>query len=147
SPEIFANRSLPEINSSMSNDEVKSILNQKVQESIESAYKVFGERIDKFGVVSPTIQMIGNTGRILVELPGAKDIDRVQSLLLCTAQLECWETYKVEEARIASMTANENLITAKSDENAKDTLAVVTAVSDVAKMLGVPDNKDDNPEP
>lgn len=147
SPEIFANRSLPEINSSMSNDEVKSILNQKVQESIESAYKVFGERIDKFGVVSPTIQMIGNTGRILIELPGAKDIDRVQSLLQSTAQLEFWETYKVEEAWGAFMAANEYLRTAKSAEKTNDTLADVTAESDVDKMLGVSDNKDDNPGP
>ncbi|WCM42201.1 protein translocase subunit SecDF [Flavobacterium sp. CBA20B-1] len=97
SSEIFANRNLQEVNPSMSDAQVKTIINAKVKEAIESAYRVFGERIDKFGVVSPTIQMVGESGRILVELPGAKDIDRIKNLLQSTAQLEFWETYKSEQ--------------------------------------------------
>ena len=143
SPEIFANRNMPEINSSMSNDEVKSILNQKVQESIESAYKVFGERIDKFGVVSPTIQMVGNTGRILVELPGAKDIDRVKSLLQSTAQLEFWETYKVEEVGASFMAANEYLRTRQLSETKNDTISG-SDETDVERMLGVSTQEEQN---
>src|SRR5690606_5585086 len=144
SPEIFANRSMPQINSSMSDDQVKTILDREVQKSIESAYKVFGERIDKFGVVSPTIQMIGNTGRILIELPGAKDIDRVQSLLQSTAQLEFWETYKFEEVYSSFMAANEALRTAEAAKTVNDTLTEETEQSEVDKMLGVAEQQNDD---
>src|SRR5690606_37123904 len=55
------------------------------------------KRIDKFGVTQPNIQRLGKSGRILVELPGAKDVDRVKKLLQSTAQLEFWDVYKFEE--------------------------------------------------
>ena len=93
SPDVFANRTLSdEINFQMSNDEVKPILRTKIDESITSAFEVLRKRIDKFGVTQPNIQRLGNSGRILVELPGAKDVERVQKLLQCTAQLEFWTT-------------------------------------------------------
>ena len=89
SPDIFANRSLSEdINFDMSDDEVKSIIKLKIDESITSAFEVLRKRIDKFGVTQPNIQRLGTSGRILVELPGAKDIERVKGLLQSTAQLE-----------------------------------------------------------
>ena len=95
SPDIFANRTLSdEINFQMSNDEVKPILRRKIDESITSAFEVLRKRIDKFGVTQPNIQRLGNSGRILVELPGAKDVDRVKKLLQSTAQLEFWTTEK-----------------------------------------------------
>ena len=78
----------------MSNDEVKPILRRKIDESITSAFEVLRKRIDKFGVTQPNIQRLGNSGRILVELPGAKDVDRVKKLLQSTAQLEFWTTEK-----------------------------------------------------
>ena len=55
------------------------------------------KRIDKFGVTQPNIQRLGQTGRILVELPGAKDVERVKNLLQSTAQLEFWETFKNDQ--------------------------------------------------
>ncbi|MGG5577735.1 protein translocase subunit SecDF [Myroides sp. C15-4] len=115
SGDIFANRNLSEITVGMSDNQVKAILDKKVKESIESAYRVFRERIDKFGVSQPNIQMLGDTGRILVELPGAKDVDRIKNLLQSTAQLEFWETYKVEEIGNYLASANEYL---KSTEKA-----------------------------
>ena len=115
SGDIFANRNLSEITVGMSDSQVKAILDKKVKESIESAYRVFRERIDKFGVSQPNIQMLGDTGRILVELPGAKDVDRIKNLLQSTAQLEFWETYKVEEIGNYLASANEYL---KSTEKA-----------------------------
>ncbi|MDM1044778.1 protein translocase subunit SecDF [Myroides sp. 1354] len=115
SGDIFANRNLSEITVGMSDNQVKAILDRKVKESIESAYRVFRERIDKFGVSQPNIQMLGDTGRILVELPGAKDVDRIKNLLQSTAQLEFWETYKVEEIGNYLASANEYL---KSTEKA-----------------------------
>ena len=97
SPDIFANRTLSDqINFEMSNDEVKPIIRNKIDESIISAFEVLRKRIDKFGVTQPNIQRLGVSGRILVELPGAKDVDRVKNILQSTAQLEFWETYKNE---------------------------------------------------
>ena len=98
SPDIFANRSLSdEITFDMSNDEVKPVLSAKIDESIISAFEVLRKRIDKFGVTQPNIQRIGTSGRILVELPGAKEVERVKGLLQSTAQLEFWDAFKGEE--------------------------------------------------
>ena len=97
-PDIFANRTLSEqINFEMSDDEVRPIIRRKIDESIISAFEVLRKRIDKFGVTQPNIQRLGTSGRILVELPGAKDVERVKNLLQSTAQLEFWETYKNEQ--------------------------------------------------
>ena len=95
-PDIFANRTLSdEITFQMSDQEVQPILRRKVDESIISAFEVLRKRIDKFGVTQPNIQRLGNSGRILVELPGAKDVDRVKNLLQSTAQLEFWRPTKI----------------------------------------------------
>ena len=95
SPDIFANKGLSdEVNFQMTDDEVKPIIRRKIDESVVSAFEVLRERIDGFGVTQPNIQREGNSGRILVELPGARDIARAQDLLSSTAQLEFWETYE-----------------------------------------------------
>ena len=95
SPEIFANKGLSDlVNFQMTDDQVKPIIRTKIDESIVSAFEVLRERIDGFGVTQPNIQREGTSGRILVELPGAKDIARAQELLSSTAQLEFWETYR-----------------------------------------------------
>ena len=98
SPEIFGNRTLSsDVSFDTSDDDLKSILRTKVDESIVSAFEVLRKRIDKFGVTQPNIQRLGTSGRILIELPGAKDVDRIQNLLQSTAQLEFWETFKNED--------------------------------------------------
>lgn len=97
-PDVFGNKTLGGIiNYQMSNNEVRPIIRNKVDESIVSAFEVLRKRIDKFGVSNPNIQRLGNSGRILVELPGAKDITRIKNLLQSTAQLEFWETYKAND--------------------------------------------------
>ncbi|ESU24568.1 protein-export membrane protein SecD [Flavobacterium saliperosum S13] len=131
SPEIFANRNLSEINFKMSDNETKTIIRKKVGESIESAFNVLRERIDKFGVTQPNIQKLGESGRILVELPGAKDIDRIQKLLQSTAQLEFWETYKTDEISNFLMAANEAL--KKTEKPVLDKAAPKT--SDIDSLL------------
>lgn len=117
SPELFTNRIMgDEVNTRMTDEEVKAVIKKKVGESVDSAFRVLTERIDKFGVVQPNIQKLGNSGRILVELPGAKDIDRVKKLLQSTAQLEFWETYKVNDLQNFLLAANETLkATEKAD--------------------------------
>ncbi|MFK8265955.1 protein translocase subunit SecDF [Capnocytophaga cynodegmi] len=95
SPDVFANKTLSEeINFQMSDSEVRPIIKRKVDESVTSAFEVLRKRIDKFGVSQPNIQRLGASGRILIELPGAKDVTRIKSLLQSTAQLEFWETFK-----------------------------------------------------
>ena len=88
---------------------MKSILRSKIDESIVSAFEVLRKRIDKFGVTQPNIQRLGSSGRILIELPGAKDIDRIQNLLQSTAQLEFWETHKNDELVSFLISANQYL--------------------------------------
>ena len=98
SPDIFANRDLSdEITFNMTDDEVKPILERKIDESIVSAFEVLRKRIDQFGVTQPNIQRLGKSGRIIVELPGVKDKERATDLITTTAQLEFWDVYKAEE--------------------------------------------------
>ena len=107
-PDIFANRTLSdEITFDMSDAQAQVVLNRKIDESIISAFEVLRKRIDKFGVTQPNIQRLGNSGRILVELPGAKDVERIQNLLQSTAQLEFWETFKSDEIASYLVQANE----------------------------------------
>jgi len=112
SPDIFANKGLSEeINFQMTDDQVKPIIRRKIDESVVSAFEVLRERIDGFGVTQPNIQREGNSGRILVELPGARDIARAQELLSSTAQLEFWETYPQNHPSFGTfiVAANERL--------------------------------------
>ncbi|MEO5777073.1 MAG: protein translocase subunit SecDF [Flavobacterium sp.] len=118
SPDIFANRNLQgQIDFNMSDDQVKKVLAKKLDESVESAFGVLRSRIDKFGVTQPNIVKLGQTGRILIELPGAKDVDRIKKLVSSKAELEFWETYKAEEMMGFLQQANEALkATVKTDE-------------------------------
>ena len=112
SPDIFANRTLQGeggVNFQMTDKETQKVIKRKVDESVESAFGVLRKRIDKFGVTQPNIQKLGESGRILVELPGAKDVDRIKKLLQSTAQLEFWETFKIDEMGSFLTAANEAL--------------------------------------
>jgi len=91
------------------NEEVIAFLGTKVDESISNSEKTFRSRIDRFGVAQPNIQKLGNTGRILVELPGVKDKERVRELLQGTANLEFWETYDNAELGNLLIGANDKL--------------------------------------
>lgn len=135
SPDVFANKNLSdEINFKMTDDQVKKVIRRKVDESVDSAFGVLRKRIDKFGVTQPNIAKLGQTGRILVELPGAKDVDRIKKLLQSTAQLEFWETYRADEMSIFLETANQAL---KTSEVVADQPVEKTGVNDSIKaMLG-----------
>ena len=132
-PSLFTNRIMgDEVNIRMTDEEVKAVIKRKVNESIDSAFRVLTERIDKFGVVQPNIQKLGESGRILVELPGAKDIDRVKKLLQSTAQLEFWETYKSNDLQNFLLAANEAL---KATEKAEEPVKEETATSAIDSLL------------
>jgi len=116
SPDIFGTKALSdEISFDMENSSVKPIINRKIDESVTSAFEVLRERIDKFGVTQPNIQRLGDSGRILIELPGAKDISRIQNLLQSTAQLEFWDVYKANA--FSDYLANANAIVAENIKN------------------------------
>ena len=132
SPDIFANRTLSEeINFNMSDEEVQPILKTKIDESVTSAFEVLRKRIDKFGVTQPNIQRLGNSGRILVELPGAKDVERVKGLLQSTAQLEFWDAFKGEEFLSFIIQANEIIKSKTLTDNEEE-----TEISEVEELLG-----------
>ncbi|MDR0420308.1 MAG: protein translocase subunit SecDF [Prevotellaceae bacterium] len=81
------------INSSSTNKAILDFIQTQADGTIDNSFKVLRNRIDRFGVVAPNIQRVPGTGRILVELPGVKDPDRVSKLLQGTASLEFWETF------------------------------------------------------
>lgn len=135
SPDIFANKTLgDEINFKMTDDQAKKVIRKKVDESIESAFEVLRKRIDKFGVTQPNIQKLGQSGRILVELPGAKDVDRIKKLLQSTAQLEFWETYKIDELGNFLMAAN-NALKATEKEVAPAAETATATNDSINKLL------------
>ncbi len=148
SPDVFANKILgDEVNFKNTDDEVKKVIRRKVDESIESAFEVLRKRIDKFGVTQPNIQKLGESGRILVELPGAKDVDRIKKLLQSTAQLEFWETYKIDELGNFLMATNNALkLTEKGAIKVKETAktGIDTLLTDKTKDT-VADKKGSNP--
>jgi SecD/SecF fusion protein len=136
SPDIFANKGLGDVvNFKMGDDEVKKVIRKKVAESVESAFEVLRKRIDKFGVTQPNIQKIGESGRILVELPGAKDVDRIKKLLSGTAQLEFWETYKVDEIGNFLMAANNTLKTTEKNAVEPAAEAKTSATDSISNLL------------
>jgi len=135
SPDIFANRTLSdEINFEMTDQETQVIIRRKIDESIISAFEVLRKRIDKFGVTQPNIQRLGTSGRILVELPGAKDVERVQNLLQSTAQLEFWEAYKNDQLINFLVEANE-LIKLKIDKSKTVVNDKNDAISEIEDLL------------
>lgn len=136
SPEIFANRSLSDdINFNMADEDVQPIIVNKIDASIISAFEVLRKRIDKFGVTQPNIQRLGNSGRILVELPGARDVERVKNLLQSTAQLEFWETASNQSYGTFLSQANEllkNVIKTEKPINEGETSEIDDLLSDVS---------------
>ena len=85
------------ITSTSTNDEVMGVIRLEVEDAIDRSFNILRSRIDRFGVSQPNIQRLEGSGRILVELPGVKDPERVRKLLQGTAQLEFWETYENAE--------------------------------------------------
>ena len=95
---IFSTHELKDrIKPGSTNDEVISVLREELNTAVDNSYNVLRNRIDRFGVVAPNIQKLEKDGRILVELPGVKEPERVRNLLQGAANLEFWETYKYEE--------------------------------------------------
>ena len=111
-----------------SDAQVIAVLKEELKSAIDNSFNVLRTRIDRFGVVSPNIQRLETAGRILVELPGVKEPERVRKLLQGSANLEFWETYNLPEIYQQLVAADNMLATIlKSDETAavgSDTTAI-----------------------
>ena len=126
----------------MTNDQVATVLREEIAETIQSAFETLRNRIDKFGVTQPNIQSLGDNGRILVELPGAKDIQRAVRFLSAKAQLEFYETHYagdvinylglVDQTLAATIKKDEKVETEET-EKVQDSTNVDSAVDDLLK--------------
>ncbi len=114
-----------------SNSDVISVIKEQAAAAISNSFNVLRSRIDRFGVTSPNIQRLGNSGRILVELPGVKEPERVRKLLQGTASLEFWPTYNASEVLGYLQQADVVLRDALSEKVVEDTVAVAD-VADAA---------------
>ncbi len=112
---IFLNEFKDQITVNSTNEDVLKELRKQSDDAIDRSYQILRTRIDRFGVAQPNIQKVGNTGRILVELPGIKDAKRVRKLLQGTAQLEFWETYNFNELASYFEAANREIAQKNQD--------------------------------
>ena len=128
--ELFATQQLRDKVTTKSTDaEVERVLRAEVKSAIDNSYNVLRTRIDRFGVVQPNIQALeGQEGRIMVEMPGVKEPERVRKLLQGSANLEFWETYNAQEITPFLINLDAKLAAALStieDEAPADTATVV----------------------
>ncbi len=132
--ELFATQQLRDKVSTTSTDaQVEKVLRQEVKAAIQNSYNVLRTRIDRFGVVQPNIQALeGQEGRIMVEMPGVKEPERVRKLLQGSANLEFWETYNAEEIYQTLYDLDTRLAAANVGGEKADTTAVAdsTAVAE-----------------
>ena len=122
-----------------SNEEVLRVLRNESNSAIDYAFNIIRTRIDRFGVVQPNIQQLETKGRILVELPGIKEPERVLKLLQGSANLEFWETYENSELYQYLLQANEKI---KEIENAGRGAALTDSIRTIATEQTVPAEQD-----
>ena len=140
---IFATQQMKgKVSTSSSDAEVERALRTEVQSAVDNSFNVVRNRIDKFGVVQPNIQKLeGQSGRIMVEMPGIKEPERVRKLLQGSANLEFWETYNTKEiVPLLSQLNQKYAVTggaaeAEADTTATDTANAKAATNDLAAKL------------
>ncbi|ARN79047.1 protein translocase subunit SecDF [Nonlabens spongiae] len=121
SPDIFANQEMSDrIEFDMTNDQVEPVLREELKEYMTSAFDVLRKRIDKFGTTQPNIQQLGESGRILIELPGEKDVKRIKDILTKAAKLEFWHTFRGSDIAPYLVAANSYWATKLAAENASN---------------------------
>ena len=144
--ELFATQQLKDkVNTKSTDKEVETVLRTEVQDAIDNSFNVLRTRIDRFGVAQPNIQKLENAmGRIMIELPGVKEPERVRNLLQGSANLEFWETYNASEvyqsivaadAKLRDIIALENGTTPAAEEAPAEAAAEEAATDSVATDL------------
>ncbi|MEO9570383.1 MAG: protein translocase subunit SecDF [Polaribacter sp.] len=136
-PSIFGTKALSDkISFDEVNSTVKETLQEEINSSIGTAFEVLRSRIDKFGVTQPNIQRIGNSGRIQIELPGAKDIERVTKLITSKAELQFWEVYTNAEVQNFFFSANTKVAELLKDTTVLEKAVDTTKKDDIDDLLG-----------
>jgi SecD/SecF fusion protein len=115
------------------NDEVLKVIKSEADAAINNSFNILRSRIDRFGVVSPNIQQLAQRGRILVELPGVKDKDRVRKLLQGTASLEFWETFENQQVYPYLLEANKVISEINKANKSTSAAAKKESVADDSK--------------
>ena len=141
--ELFATQQLKDkVNQKTSDAEVEKVLRSEVKAAVDNSYNVLRTRIDRFGVVQPNIQSLEDKmGRIMVELPGIKEPERVRKLLQGSANLEFWETYNAKDVAPYLQAADNKLRSILSNEAPADSAAVdSTAAPVVAQTTSTADS-------
>jgi SecD/SecF fusion protein len=116
--------------------EVISVIRGEAESAVSNSFNVLRNRIDRFGVTQPSIQKLGNSGRILVELPGVKEPERVRKLLQGTASLEFWETFTYDEIAPFLQEANQKL--AEILSSTPDSVLIAEGVSPIDTAATAP---------
>lgn len=131
---IFATQQLKgKVNTNSSDAEVESVLRESVNEAVQNSKLVLSTRIDRFGVVQPNIQEVKDgKGRIMVELPGIKEPERVRKLLQGSANLEFWETY--DASQVAPYLSQLNSALRNSGTVANDSVKADTTTTQTAEV-------------
>ncbi len=141
--ELFATQQLKDkVNQKTSDAEVEKVLRTEVKAAVDNSYNVLRTRIDRFGVVQPNIQSLEDKmGRIMVELPGIKEPERVRKLLQGSANLEFWETYNAKDVAPYLQAADNKLRSILANEEPADSAAVdSTAAPVVAQATSTADS-------
>ena len=151
---VFATQQMKgKVSTQSSDSEVESALRAEVQSAVDNSFNVVRNRIDKFGVVQPNIQKLeGQSGRIMVEMPGVKEPERVRKLLQGSANLEFWETYNTQEIvpLLAQLNQKYAITNGAAEEVADSTAAeavadtTAAATADLAAKLAKKDAKADD---
>ena len=131
--ELFATQQLKDkVNQKTSDAEVEKVLRSEVKAAVDNSYNVLRTRIDRFGVVQPNIQSLEDKmGRIMVELPGIKEPERVRKLLQGSANLEFWETYNAKDVAPYLQAADNKLRSILANEAPADSAAVDSTATPV----------------
>lgn len=141
---IFSTFELKEKITPQSTDaQVIAVLKDELKSAIDNSFNVLRTRIDRFGVVSPNIQRLETAGRILVELPGVKEPERVRKLLQGSANLEFWETYRLPEIYQQLVAVDNLLATMKNAESADASTQAETPDTEAETTPAETDEADD----
>ena len=134
--ELFATQQLKDkVNQKSTDAEVEKVLRAEVKAAVENSFNVLRTRIDRFGVVQPNIQSLEDKmGRIMVELPGIKEPERVRKLLQGSANLEFWETYTAKEILPAMQSADAKLRGILAEETTADTDTIEAALTEATPV-------------
>ena len=126
------------IKTESTDDQVIDVIRQEAESAISNSFQVLRSRIDRFGVTAPNIQRLGSSGRILVELPGVKEPERVRKLLQGTASLEFWPTYELSEVSSSINEADailRDLLAEEAQNEVADTTASEKAEGGLAEAV------------